>query len=293
MTGRSVVASISILASLLGTAAAHAVDGVIEINQAKALAGGVTGTDGGNFPVTIDKGGSYRLTSNLVVPADTNGIVVSIIGAAADPSIVDIDLNGFTISSTVSCSWGGGEPASLGCTASIGPGYGIQAVVGQVRVHDGVVQGFRGHCIDNSITNKSIELRNLDLKWCAFGANAQHGVLENINAVQNQLAGIFATRSVLHRIHAQENAGDGISISESALDLCTSISNTGHGIGASGSSQVNRCVSLGSVTGYGLNCPAGTTTCGYAGNTFKDNDQGDVFNGVPLGINLCSGAVCP
>ena len=279
------------LIAVLTAVPAHAVDGVIEINQAKALAGSVTGTDGGNFPVTIDKGGSYRLTSNLVVPADLNGIVVSIIGASADPSIVDIDLNGFTIASTVSCSWTG-SPGSLSCSAETGPGYGIQAVVGQMRVHDGVIQGFRGHCIDNSITGQSIEMRNLELKWCAFGANAQHGILENINTVQNRLGGLFATRSVLHRIHAQENADDGISISESTLDLCTSISNTGDGIGAVSNSQVNRCVSLESVSGYGLNCGGGTI-CGYSGNTFNDNDQGDVLGGVQLGVNLCSGVACP
>ena len=44
---------------------AFAVDGVIEINQARALAGGVLGDairDPPGFPVTIDRSGSYRLT---------------------------------------------------------------------------------------------------------------------------------------------------------------------------------------------------------------------------------------
>ena len=42
---------------------ALASDGVIEINQAKALAGGVTAFDGPGFPVTVTAPGSYILTS--------------------------------------------------------------------------------------------------------------------------------------------------------------------------------------------------------------------------------------
>jgi hypothetical protein len=42
------------------------IDGLVEINQAKALAGGVTASDAPGFPVTLDAQGSYVLTSNLV-----------------------------------------------------------------------------------------------------------------------------------------------------------------------------------------------------------------------------------
>jgi hypothetical protein len=41
-------------------ASAAAVDGVIEINQAKALAGGVTPGDTAGFPVALSAPGSYR-----------------------------------------------------------------------------------------------------------------------------------------------------------------------------------------------------------------------------------------
>jgi len=57
------------LVTLLG-GPALAVDGVIEINQARANAGGVTLSDGPGFPVTIDHNGSYRLTSDLTVARD-------------------------------------------------------------------------------------------------------------------------------------------------------------------------------------------------------------------------------
>ena len=67
-----------------------AVDGVVEINQARAGAGAITGGDLAGFPVTLDAGGSYRLTSDLVVPDSVGGVVI-------DASDVTLDLNGFSI----------------------------------------------------------------------------------------------------------------------------------------------------------------------------------------------------
>jgi hypothetical protein len=69
---------------------AFAVDGTILIDQARALAGNVTPGDGPGLPVTISRPGSYRLSSNLDVPANAAGIVVFASG-------VTIDLNGFQI----------------------------------------------------------------------------------------------------------------------------------------------------------------------------------------------------
>ncbi len=63
---------------------AYAVDGVTLISQASILAGG-------GFPYTITQPGSYRLSSNLVVPSYSDGIHIA-------SSSVSLDLNGFTIS---------------------------------------------------------------------------------------------------------------------------------------------------------------------------------------------------
>lgn len=46
-------------------APAQGSDGVILINQSRALAGGVTSGDTPGFPVTISQAGSYPLTGNL------------------------------------------------------------------------------------------------------------------------------------------------------------------------------------------------------------------------------------
>ena len=58
---------------------ALATDGVLEINQACVVTGCV-GSDPGGFPVEIHTPGSYRLTSNLVVP-DANTTAIEIIPA--------------------------------------------------------------------------------------------------------------------------------------------------------------------------------------------------------------------
>jgi len=67
-----------------------AVDGIILIDQNRALAGGVTPGDLAGFPVTITQPGSYRLASPLNVPTGQNGIEITVPG-------VTLDLNGFSI----------------------------------------------------------------------------------------------------------------------------------------------------------------------------------------------------
>jgi hypothetical protein len=73
-----------------GTSTAFAVDGVVLIDQNRALAGNVTPGDAPGFPVTLSQPGSYRLSGNLTVPHNLDGILI-----ATDH--VTLDLNGFTI----------------------------------------------------------------------------------------------------------------------------------------------------------------------------------------------------
>ena len=110
---------------LAAAAPAGAVDGVIEINQARALEGGVTPGDPGGFPVTLSVPGSYRLTSDLDV-FTTSAIRIE----AAD---VAIDLNGFTIRCV---------SPEIACNSASGIVV-IQPAAG-TTIHDGTVQGFGG-----------------------------------------------------------------------------------------------------------------------------------------------------
>jgi hypothetical protein len=72
-----------LLAAAFLPACAFAVDGVVLINQS-------TVTSAGGFPYTISQPGSYKLSGNLSVPANIDGILIT-------ASNVTLDLNGFSI----------------------------------------------------------------------------------------------------------------------------------------------------------------------------------------------------
>jgi len=102
------VSVLAALVCLLEPALASAGDGVIEINQVRALAGGINGSlasDPPGFPIVLTQPGSYRLTSDLVVPAKMTGIRLETAGAR-------IDLNGFAITGPFVCSPGTCFPLS-------------------------------------------------------------------------------------------------------------------------------------------------------------------------------------
>lgn len=111
---------------------AHARDGVIEISQTAATAGGVTPGDTAGFPVTLSVPGSYVLTSSLTVSA-TNVDAIS-----ATVAGVEIDLNGFTIQGPVACT---GYGAGVSCTPSVGAGAAISGQ-DQLIVSGGFLKGF-------------------------------------------------------------------------------------------------------------------------------------------------------
>lgn len=103
--------------AVLAATPAAAGDGKIEINQARALVGGIIPTDSPGFPVSIGKG-SYLLTSDLVVPDEnTDGILVLDDDAT-------IDLGGFAIRGPVTCF---GSTGSVSCSPA-GSGIGIRAL---------------------------------------------------------------------------------------------------------------------------------------------------------------------
>src|SRR5579863_4016947 len=97
--------------------AALAVDGTVLINQS-TITNGLPGCPtGGHFPIVICQSGSYRLSGNLTVPANTDGIDIN-----ADN--VTLDLNGFSILGPTVCS---GSP--LTCIRNTAPpsGNGISS----------------------------------------------------------------------------------------------------------------------------------------------------------------------
>ena len=140
-------------------AAAGAVDGTIEINQATVLAAG-------GFPYHINNPGSYRLTGDLSVPGGFDGIDIS-------ANYVTLDLNGFSIVGTA------GGTSSVGVT-SVNPG---------TTVENGTVTGFSYglHLNDNSIV-KSVHADSNSSTGIFVGNNS---VIEGSTANWNSVAGII------------------------------------------------------------------------------------------------------
>lgn len=115
-----------LLAAALPGSVARA-DGRIEINQASVDAQG-------GFPLVIASPGSYVLTSDLEVPADTQAIELA-------TNDVHLDLNGFRISGPFTCS-------AIGCATGLVRGVGPRDSFGRrVTVTGGTIRGFSGICL--------------------------------------------------------------------------------------------------------------------------------------------------
>jgi len=186
--------SLGLLCSCVLAVSAFAADGVIQINQARALAGGVVPADAPGFPVLIDASGSYVLTSNLMVPDQlTDGILVT-----ADR--VTIDLNGFGIIGPVICNASG---SNVLCSPA-GSGIGVHAQqiaepasrADRTVVRNGFISGMGGtgvvlregglvdsvlieHCADGGVLaqDDSLVTRSRILLNEAYGLQAESGVV--------------------------------------------------------------------------------------------------------------------
>jgi hypothetical protein len=280
-----------------------AADGVLEINQTCAAAGCFSG-DSAGLPVTLQTAGSYRLTSNLLVPdANTDGLVVSAHG-------VSIDLNGFEIRGPVTCS--GSPPV---CTPSSGSGSGIETTTNGIRgvsVRNGVITGMGNYGVFLGDQAKVTALRVRNNRTFGISVNSGSAVSDNVvsmnggsgiytaagsivsgNAVvQNGSYGISAGfSSAIHENVARFNGIDGINaLDGSTVAGNTTASNSGDGIEATGGSTVQRTTSR-SNTGFGLRL---ASDAGYRENTISNNSGGTVTGGVNMGNNSCNGATfCP
>jgi hypothetical protein len=198
--------------------AARAVDGVNEINQTSILAAG-------GFPYTIPVSGSYVLTSNLAPPGAIGALVL---GA----SNIDIDLNGFAITST-----GGGGAIGID-----------SAGFGNLTVTDGTVEGFGGAAIAASTGSKVIETSLIGngagiaggsdclIVMNTIGANAGTGVTANNCKIENNVitgnagAGIVGSSNVIVHNRIGSNTGGGITGMVNTIQQNVIMANSSHGI---------------------------------------------------------------
>jgi hypothetical protein len=278
---------------------ALATDGVLEINQACALAGCFSG-DAPGFPVTINAsaGLSYRLTSDLAV----GGTGADRIQIQADH--VTLDLNGFTI-----------RCLSLfpPCPGN-GSGIGVNGQnSSNLTVRNGTVRDMPANGVKLIGSFNRID----DVRAIGNGGNGievgNHGRVEGSLAVSNKAYGIFGGNNavVITGNTANENlltgisTGDGAIVSENivyknGVDGISALTgslvsenlasdNVDIGIRVSSKCLVQRNVVRGSVTGISLE-PASA----YRENVVNDTTGSTIAGGVDLGDNSCNGtATCP
>lgn len=168
------------LLAVLPSAACLAGEGRLEINQTCAENGGCFAGDDAGFPVEISKSGSYLLTSDLILPEDTDGIELVPFASGST-----LDLNGLRIQGPESCS---GNPVES-CTGST-TNHGINGGnVSDVTVRDGIIQGMAFNGIN-------------------LGSRAE---VENVRAVQNSKDGInVGIGGMIRNVALVENGRDGV-----------------------------------------------------------------------------------
>lgn len=260
------------LAMAFASASAFAVDGVIEINEARVIVGNITPGDSPGYPITISRPGHYRLTGNLDISGEANAVNTFIFNITADD--VAIDLNGFSLLGPTSCT--GLPPNQTVICTPVGGGTGISA---------GLAERF-------SVSNGSIRGMGANAVSCGTACTVS-GVLASDNGNNGISVGVGGR--VLHST-AEGNRFQGIDGNEGAQVMhSVARRNGGTGITTGPGSLVASCVA---TRNSGVGLGAGNNTTGYLGNVFHLNNGGNanaqVISGTQIGTNLCGGStVCP
>jgi hypothetical protein len=174
----------------------------IVITQAKAVAGNVTPGDTPGFPVTLSRAGTYSLGSNLSVPANRDGIVIT----APD---VTLDLNGFFM--------GGAGTAD----------HGITGTARGVTIMNGTLVGFGENGINGQgpfwivRDMRVINTRGFAAIKCAESCLVEGSIVfANKNqGVDNQAGGGSVIGNVIANNGGQGVASSGAGIGHNALIL--------------------------------------------------------------------------
>jgi hypothetical protein len=238
---RSAVSLAAALGALLPAPAA-ASDGVIEIDQARALAGGVTGSDTAGFPVTLDTPGSYVLTSNLFVPAAAGGVVVT-------AEHVTLDLGGFLIEGAVGSLGAGVQGGNL------------------VRVHGGSVRRFGAGGVVVGAYSRADEI-HADGNWAGIVAGGS-SIVSNSTLRQNVYGVSVGSGAIVEGCIVAQNQYDGITLSPAASVRHSFVSgNQSRGVVASGGALIQENA-VGGNLGRGIQ--VGAMSGGGAGTLVADN----------------------
>ena len=197
------------------------------IDHAQALKGGVTPGDAPGYPITLSRPGSYRLSSDLVVPPHADGVVVS-------APHVTLDLNGHAVIGPVRCVHS--EPArTVACSWVVEPSAraGIDALAAPHSViRNGAVKGFAGVGIRHG---ESALIENLEVS-----ANAGTGIVgsgyRDAGAVRGVLVrhngggGIVCDGMTVERSSFSDNGATGVDCRRAVFSDSVSRGNGGYGV---------------------------------------------------------------
>lgn len=292
--------------SLAFAPSAQAGDGRIEINQAKALAGGVTSCDTPGFPVEICAPGSYVLTSDLDYDSAASSAIVSFVGD------VSIDLNGSAVRGTNSCTLGASGWVT-GCTQA--PSSVAIFAPDRSTVENGRVLGAAGPAV--SLGNAAVA-RNLIVSDSGTGVDmlsranvsyvtvtssgrgvrALDGAVTDVVVSNNRTIGLECLGCLVARVRAQSNGHIGI---------VGGVGSTISSFTAFANGQIGVLVNDGSVVDSGSirdNGRASATSCGlqgFGGASFRGVNITATSGGNPAtacgmangGGNFCQGVACP
>jgi hypothetical protein len=177
--------------SALATAA-HAQ--VINIDQAKALAGNVTPGDLPGFPIQIRSSGSYRLSGPLTVPDNTTRAIEII----ADD--VTLDLNGFAVR--------GALCGPVRCVIGAEPWNGIEVQGFNARIHGGTVANFSGNGIRASKGPRLHDMRLVGNGQCGarlgFGGHVTSSLVrDNRGCGLEMVSGLVSHNTIANNANTQ------------------------------------------------------------------------------------------
>lgn len=257
--------SVVVAVGLLLGGGAQASDGVLEINQVCASGPGCFSGDAPGFPVSISARGSYRLTSNLSVDQTTTAITVVTDG-------VRVDLGGFTIVGPNDC----GEGPLANCTFANAGGYGVVSFAEATILRNGSIRGMGSRGVEFSNAKRAaVE----DLVVYHSGSDGIvmgiGGVAKRVESYNNDGFGIVAETVHDSVVRQNQNGIGGVA----NVDRCTVVRNLGVGITSSSVATITHSTITGTLSGDGVNLPAGGM---LIGNTIANNsDCGASFGTAP------------
>lgn len=273
---RFAAGAIFALLALILSRPSWAVDGVILIDQNKALAGNVTPGDAPGFPVSITRSGSYRLSSDLVV-ADADTTAIDITGAAGS---VTVDLNGFSILGPVTCTGSSaGNPVTT-CSpvpsspSIFGPGTGVRSFADRsLTIRNGTISGMGRHGI--------------------FISGAPMARVEGVTVMGNGQYGIFGGLATVVDNIVEGNLLDGIVFNQGLVRGNTLSRNGRNGIAGTG---IGGLISGNNIYRNGGHALKSISNSPYSFNNLDNNFGGFIDPpgaGVSIGGNGCNGGLCP